>query len=195
VNVLGQEAKNPQFANIYKAFISPSTHYPKADMSVMDVSTEVYALYQATSDKTVMPRVAPNKVTIKGKEVTFSVDEKADFQRRTGELSVETLREMFALPEYQELTDEEKTEAVSKVYNYVSDKAKSELDIYDYETLSAMEGTRTNGEPVLKRSTYDRMDDKAKQMLVDDYFFSKDERNCKGDPKKFAKLFVKKAKD
>jgi hypothetical protein len=102
---------------------------------------------------------------------------------------------MFALPEYQELTDEEKTEAVAKVYNYVSDKAKSELDIYDYETLSAMEGTRTNGEPVLKRSTYDRMDDKAKQMLVDDYFFSKDERNCKGDPKKFAKLFVKKAKD
>ena len=194
VNVLGEESKNPQFANILKAFVDPSTQYPKASAETMDVATEVYALYEATSDKTVIPRVAPKSVTVKGKTVKFTTEEKNAFQKRTGELSVELLRELFALPEYQELTEEEKIDAVTSIYDYVNDKAKSELDIYDYEVLAEMEGKNNQGQYILKEETYNRLTDKAKQIIVDDYFFSSDVIKCKGDSKKLAKLFAKKSK-
>lgn len=195
VNTLGEDAKNPQFANIYKAFISPSTHYPEGSLKVMDVATEVYALYEATSNKTVIPRVAPKDFKIGGKTVRFNTEEKYAFQKRTGELSVELLRELFAFPEYQELTDEEKIQAVTSVYDYATKKAKSELDIYDYEVLAEMEGKNKQGQYILKEETYNRLTDKAKQIIVDDYFFSSDVIKCKGDSKKLAKHFVKKSKN
>jgi hypothetical protein len=190
VNTLGEETKNPQYLNPWFAFADPSTQYPS---SGSDVAQKVYDLWESTSDKTVFPRVAPNQITVKGKTVKFNAEEKAEIQKKMGTVSADILGELFYSEEYQKLTDEEKCDAVAKVYTYAMDKVKSELDIYDYDTLSAIVGEK-NGKPILSQERYNRLDDKAKQMLVDEYFFSADERKCKGDPEKLAKLFAKNAK-
>ncbi len=62
---------------------------------------------------------------------------------------------------------------------------------YDYETVAAMEG----GQDVLTLQRWDRLNDQAKQILVDEYFLSKAERSCREDEKKLADLFTKKAKE
>jgi hypothetical protein len=191
VNTLGEENKNPQFLNPWFAFIDPSTQYPKSSSMV---AQNIYELYEKTGDKTVMPRVAPYKVTIKGKTVNFSIDERNEIQRQMGAVSAEILGEMFASAEFEKLSEEEQTKAVAKVYEYAYAKIKAGLDIYDYDTLSQIVGTKKNGEPILSAERYSRLNDKARQMLVDEYFFSDDEIKCKGNPTKLAELFIKKIK-
>lgn len=189
VNVLGEKVENVQFLNPWEAFLNPSNTYPESSGAVAE---EIYALYKETSNKAVMPRVAPYYFSVKGEKIVFNAEERAEFQRQIGTTSVNILEKMFSSDDYKKLSDEEKVKAVSKVYEYSTAKFKSEY-AYDYETLSAMEGEDKQGNPLLSKARYEKIGKDGRRILAQECFLSKEERACKGDYEKLAKLFIRKA--
>lgn len=189
VNVLGEKVENVQFLNPWEAFLNPSNTYPESSGAVAE---EIYALYKETSNKTVMPRVAPYYFSVKGEKIVFNAEERAEFQKEIGTTSVNILDKMFSSDAYKKLSDEEKVKAISKVYEYSTAKFKSEY-AYDYETLSAMEGEDKQGNPLLSKARYEKIGKDGRRILAQEYFLSKEERTCKGDYEKLAQLFIRKA--
>lgn len=187
VNVLGEKAENVQYLNPWSAFFAPGNRYPESSGQIAE---EIYELYKLTEDPSVMPRTAPNSFKVKGQTINFTPEEKAEMQRSMGQISVGILGEMFASDAYAKLTDEQKVKAVSQVYSYAFAKAKTLLD-YDYEVMAEMQG----GQDVLTPQRWNRLNDQAKQILVDEYFLSNAEQACREDDRKLADLFTKKAKE
>ena len=183
VNVLGEDVKNVQHLNPWEAFASPGNRYPESSGKVAE---EIYKLYTETNNVSVLPKTAPNSLTVAKQDITFSVEEKAEFQKKIGKTSVELLDKLFNSKDFENLTDEQKVKAIKKVYDYAYDKAKTTLD-YDYETIAEMEG----GQDVLTKEKYDKLSKEAKQSLVDEYLLTKKQRKCKGDAEKLAELFIK----
>ena len=58
-----------------------------------------------------------------------------------------------------------------------------------------MVGKYKSGKPILTEEKYNRLDDKAKQILINEYYLSDEQIKCKGDVEKLADLFIKKAKE
>ncbi len=191
VDVLGRDVPNPQ-NNIFNAFFNPGNTYTDTSNAVTD---EVYALLKRTGELSVIPRKAPYSITKAGITRQLTAEQTNDYQRMSGNISAELLEVIFDSSDYKELDDAQKVDIVTKVYDYAAKYAKAQLDIYDYETLSAIEGTKKNGEPILSKSLYNRLDAKAKQLLIDEAFYTKAELKCKGDTEKLVKLFMKQVKE
>lgn len=187
MNVLGETSENTQYLNPWEAFISPGNTYPESSGAVAE---EIYELYKLTGNNAVMPRTAPYSYTVKGETVSLTPEERAEFQRLIGTESVRILKVLFNSADYKALTDEQKSDAVKKVYDYAYDKAKSQKK-YKYETVAAMSG----GEKVLPKEKWNNLGAQAKQALIDDYFFTNQELKCKGDDEKLVVLFIKKSKE
>jgi hypothetical protein len=193
VNVLGEDVENLEYHDIWFSFFSPYSENPKTSG---DVAEEVYRLYKETGEKTVIPNTAPNYFTVKGTKISFTAEEKANYQRSLGKTSFEILDKMLNSSEYKKLSESEKAEAVKKVYDYATKKAKADFKYnYDYELLSEMVGKDKSGKPILTEEKYNRLDDKAKQILINEYYLSDEQIKCKGDVEKLAELFIKKAKE
>lgn len=193
VNVLGEDVENLDYLNPWRAFIAPANKYPQ---SSGEVAEEIYNFYQQTGDKTIFPRVSPNDFTVKGTKITFTAEQKAQFQREVGQTSVEILDKMLKSAEYNNLDDKEKIKAIKKVYDYATAKAKANFKYdYDYELLSKMVGENKNGTPILSEEKYKKLDDKAKQILINEYYMSDYQVKAKGNVDKLIKEFIKRSKE
>ncbi len=195
VNALGEDVKNPQYFKetfgVWEAFASPWNTYPKSSKEVVG---EIYKLYKDSGNDSVMPRVAPNYIEVKGNRITFASEEKADFQRAMGDRSVQMLAQLFDSKEYSNLTDTQKVEVVGKIYSYAYARAKSELE-YNFETLSAMEGNNKNGQPILTKEKYEKLPEKARKQLAEEYFLSTAEVKYMDDYKKLVEHYIRQAKE
>ena len=188
VNVLGKDAENVQYMNPWEAFANPSTTYPKSSGKV---ANEIYSLYKQSGEASVMPRVAPYSVTKGNATKQFSAQERADFQKRMGTLNNDILETLFNSDEYTELTESEKISVIEDIYQYSYNKAISELDIFDYETIKNMLGDGVK----LSQDKWNSFSPQAKQRLIDEEIFSKSVLRCKDNPEALIKLFIKQAKD
>ena len=187
VNLLGENAQNVQYKNFWSSFLAPGNRYPK---SSGDVAEGIYELYNKTGDGGVMPPYAHNYFSVKGKSINLTTSEKNDMQRAIGHTATDILEVMFESEKYKKLNDEQKAKAVKSAYSYSLAKAKSMIE-YDYDVVSEMHG----GKDVLTKERWNRLDDAAKQRLVDEYFLSKQERSCREDEEKLANLFISKAQN
>lgn len=136
-----------------------------------------------------MPRVAPNYFSVKGNRITFSAEEKADFQRDIGKVSADLLAELFKSRGYKKLSDEQKVEATAKIYGFATAKAKSEWE-YDYDLLSAMSGEKQNGDPILTKDMYKRLNQKARQHIAEEYFLSNAEIRYSDNVEKLIEYYI-----
>lgn len=191
VNILGEDIKNTQYLDVWEAFASPWNTYPKSSNEVVK---EIYSLYKSTGENSVIPRTAPNYITVKGTKIEFSPEEKADFQRNIGTRSAKMLGQLFDNEEYNKLSDDEKVDVVKNIYQFAYDKAKSERE-YNYKTLSAMVGEKKNGEPILTEEKYNKLPRKAKELLVQEYFLSKTEVKYIDIPEKLIQYYITQAKE
>lgn len=190
VNILGEDIKNPQYLNIWEAFASPWNTYPKSSREVVG---EIYALYKATGQNSVIPRTAPNYFTVKGNKITFTPEEKAEFQRNIGKRSAEMLGSLFDNKEYNNLSDDEKVSVIKDIYQFAYDKAKTERE-YDYKTVSAMVG-EYNGKPILTEEKYNDLTDSAKEYIVQEYFLSRTEVKYMDNYDRLINHYIKQAKE
>jgi hypothetical protein len=180
-NVLGEEAENPR-NDVFNAFFNPGNVYSKVDNEVVD---EVYALYKATGEKKAILPKADSSVSANGVNYRYSIEEKANVQKVMGQTAVSIIDEAMNLKDYENLTDQQKVEFLTKVYSYSKAKAKSDI-VYSYDFLHAIYGD------VLTQDKYNNLSDKQKKMLADAHFLSAYSEVKEGEE---AEYFIKKVED
>ncbi len=191
VNVLGEDVKNTQYLDVFEPFALPWNTYPKSSNEVVK---EIYSLYKSTGENSVIPRTAPNYITVKGTKFEFTPEEKADFQRNIGTRSAKMLGQLFDDKEYNKLSDDEKVDVIKNIYQFAYDKAKSERE-YNYKTLSAMVGEKKNGEPILTEERYNKLPSEARELLAQEFFLSKTEVKYIDNPERLIQYYIKQAKE
>lgn len=171
VDVLGRYVPNSQ-GDWVNAFFNPGNSYTDTSN---EIAEEVYAIYKNTGDATVIPRKAQNYIKVKNLKHTFTDEEKADYQRIMGQTSAEIIDNLLNERDYENLSDSQKVELITNVYNYATAKAKSDV-VYSYEIISAMYGGS------ISQELYNRLTDAEKKKLAELYFMN-DYRDSNYKPK------------
>lgn len=110
--------------NIFNVFLNP------ANVATENISTsaqEIYRLYQETGDKTIMPRVSPSYINQKGEKTILNSNERAQYQKVSGKIIEQSVREFLNSSEYQQLNDVEKADMVKKIVDYSYNKARKDV--------------------------------------------------------------------
>lgn len=105
-------------------FLSPGY---TSKIQTSDMEEELKRLYKETGEASVFPSSASKSVTYKGEKYALSAEEYTDYQRTAGKTAYSTLERLTRTGAYKSLSDEQKVEAVSIVYEYAKDLAKGEF--------------------------------------------------------------------
>ena len=150
----------------FQQFVSPGY---ASTVSVTDVSEEISRLYGVTGEAGVYPSTPKKYVQFKGIRRDLTKEEYYNYATFKGQTQADLVDEAIHSKEYKSLTDEQKAEVIKDLYNYASVLAKCQLD-YSYEEITAMVGKDSKGNPILTEEKYNRLDDKARRILVNEYF-------------------------
>lgn len=125
-DVLGNEVEKYGGSGIFypfKVFISPSNiTSEKTD----EVAKEIYSLYEATGDKTIIPRKVDYSTKINGETKTLNDKEISAWQKASGELVTKEVKSAMNNSTYKNMNKEQKAQVINKIVNYSYQKAKSE---------------------------------------------------------------------
>lgn len=105
-------------------FLSPGY---TSKIQTSDMEEELKRLYKETGEASVFPSSASKSVTYKGEKYALSAEEYTDYQHTAGKTAYSTLERLTRTGAYKSLSDEQKVEAVSIVYEYAKDLAKGEF--------------------------------------------------------------------
>ena len=147
VDVLGNEIqKYGGDNNAFNVFLNPSnTEKGKSN----DVSKEIYALYEATGDKTIIPKKVDYTITKDGKKKILTTQEMEKWQKASGKYVTENVRKAMNTPKYQRMSDVDKAAVINKIVNYSYMKAKSEIfDIPLSSYYSSINKAESKGIPM-----------------------------------------------
>lgn len=123
VNTFGEEVENYGGDNsAFNVFLNPA-NISKANAT--DTQKELYALYEATRDKTIFPMQAPYYLSDDGEKVNLSSNERSEYQKRSGEYVSKELHALFDSEFYKTLENEDKVEVVNKIVKDANTHAKS----------------------------------------------------------------------
>lgn len=123
VNTFGEEVENYGGDNsAFNVFLNPA-NISKANAT--DTQKELYALYEATKDKTIFPMQAPYYLSDDGEKVNLSSNERSEYQKRSGEYVSKELHALFDSEFYKTLENEDKVEVVNKIVKDANTHAKS----------------------------------------------------------------------
>lgn len=150
----------------FQQFVSPGY---ASTVNVTDVSEEISRLYKVTGEAGVYPSTPKKYVKFREVRKDLSQEEYYDYATFKGQRQADLVDEAIHSKEYKSLTDEQKAEVIKDLYNYASVLAKCQLD-YTYDEIAAMVGEDKEGNPILTEEKYDRLDDKARRLLVIEYF-------------------------
>lgn len=124
VDTLGREVKKYGGNNgIFNVFINPAN---VNSSSVSRSAREIYNLYKATGDKTIMPRVAGYSLTYNNENYNLTPEERARYQKTMGKYVNSTVEKLLNNSNYEKLTDIEKTEIVNQIVSDGNEYAKEE---------------------------------------------------------------------
>lgn len=122
VNTFGEEIQNYGGANNpFNVFLNPGNI---SSANATDTQKELYALYEVTQDTTIFPRQAPYSVNGGGEKVTLSSQDRADYQKISGNYVTEQLDALFDSKFYKTLENEQKVQLVNKIVSDADTTAK-----------------------------------------------------------------------
>ena len=125
VNTLGEEIERYGGANnLFNVFLNPANVNVE---NINESASEIYRLYQATGDKTIMPRVAPYYINQDGEKITLSSKEKAEYQTISGNIISESVEDLLDNQVYNSMSDTDKATIINKIVNYAYNKARQEV--------------------------------------------------------------------
>lgn len=108
----------------FSNFISPGYTGRK---QTSDMEKELQRLYEETGESGVLPSPAGKSVTSGGNRYNLTAEEYTAYQRAVGRTAYDRLNELTGTAAYLALTDEQRAEAVSTVYDYAKDFAKEQV--------------------------------------------------------------------
>ncbi|MBQ2350423.1 MAG: hypothetical protein II393_04090 [Cytophagales bacterium] len=128
-NTLGQEIKKyGGDNNIFNVFFNPAN---VNSQNMGKNAEEIYRIYEATGDKTVMPSVAPYSDTASGH--IFTPEERSKYQEITGNIINDTIDYLLNYHDdgtgydYESLSDSEKAVVLSKINSFAKQIARKEI--------------------------------------------------------------------
>ena len=125
VDTLGREVERYGGKNnIFNVFLNPASVNTE---NISEAASEIYKIYQATGDKTIMPRVAPYYINSKGEKITLNSKQKAEFQTISGSIIEENMNDLINNQAYQILNDSEKASMINDLVNYAYNKARKDI--------------------------------------------------------------------
>lgn len=128
LDVLGREIKTHDDA--FNVYFNPANN---TAARATQESKEMYRLYQKTGDKAVIPPAAPYYIEIEDKKQILSPKERNKFQKVTGKVAVDGVKELTKSNVYKRLSDSDKADIVKDLYSYGNALAKSEVSDYQLE--------------------------------------------------------------
>nr|DAT84161.1 MAG TPA: ATPase [Caudoviricetes sp.] len=129
VDTLGNNVKKYGGNNsAFNIFLNP------ANINSQNLSTagkEIYDIYQATGEKSVMPVSAPYSTSIKvnGETTKVNLDSRtrAEYQTTSGDIVEEEVNKLLKSSSYKKMTDSDKAEVLKNIANYANYRAKVEV--------------------------------------------------------------------
>lgn len=104
-----------------------------SSMQVTDVDKEIQRLYNQTGDGGVVPDRPQKYITVDGERVDLTGEQYVEYATKRGQTQFKLLEELLDSSLYRSLGDEEKTQAVSSVYNYADMLGKAAVSDYQPE--------------------------------------------------------------
>ena len=95
-----------------------------------------------------MPKKAPTSFNVNKKQKFLTAKEYTTFAAAKGQMSFDYVKEFIETPAYKKLTDEQRIEVISGLYEYAGAKAKTTVSDYDlmksYKTVTSLERNGTS---------------------------------------------------
>lgn len=111
--------------NIFNVFINPANVNTE---NISKSAEEIYRVYKATGEKSVMPRVPEYKYKDEnGNEIILNSKQRAEYQEVSGQIVEDNVEKLLKTTEYKNLTDTEKAEILNNIVNYSYNVAKKEV--------------------------------------------------------------------
>ena len=92
-----------------------------------EAAEEIYAVYKATGDKTIMPRQVGYSENIGGTTRNLTAKERNEWQRLSGEKIEKNVKALTQNEKYNSMSNEDKAAVINGIVNYSFAKAKSDL--------------------------------------------------------------------
>lgn len=121
-----------------------------------EVTNELQRLYDLTGETGVLPGKFKKDVTVNGEKIYLDAREYTEYNKDRGQTALELFEETFSLPQYQDLTDEQKVDAVKNIFDYANDKAKANFLDQEFETSNLTPGMEMIYESSIKNIQGDR---------------------------------------
>ncbi len=110
---------------LYRALQQTTFPWTEKDLKSTNVDNAISDLYEETGEKSVLPNTSINKdFTLNGEKYRMTSEEYAEYKKQYGKNSYELLKGLTSSKEYKDMNNEQKTEAVSKIYEYANEKNK-----------------------------------------------------------------------
>ena len=110
--------------NLFNVFLNPANVNTE---NISESAAEIYRVYKETGDKTIMPRVAPYYINQKNEKITLNSKQKAEFQRISGEIINDNMKELIDNQVYENLNDTEKASMIKNIVDYSYNKARKDV--------------------------------------------------------------------
>ena len=145
---------------LYRTLQQIAFPWSEKELKSTSVDNAVSDLYEETGEKSVLPNTSINKdFTLNGEKYRLTAEEYAEYKKNYGKNSYELLNNLTSSKEYKNMNNEQKTEAISKIYEYANEKNKvdyankNKVDIETsslYNTVTSIEKEGGSGSDYFK---------------------------------------------
>lgn len=138
-DVWGNELKREP-NKLYRALQQAVFPWTEKTLKSTNVDNSISDLYERTGDNSVLPNTSINKdFTINSEKYRLTSDEYANYKKQYGKTSYNLLNKLTSSSEYKNMTDEQKTKAISEIYSYANEKNK-----IDYANKNNIKDVKTS---------------------------------------------------
>lgn len=117
----------------FNNFLNPAY---TSSLNVTPVDAEVQRLYNQTGIGSVIPSRADRSITVDGETVNLSGDQYVQYATAKGQTAFDLLSSIIESSAYKALTDAEKAEIVSDVYEYSNSVGKAAVSSYNPDGIT-----------------------------------------------------------
>lgn len=117
-------------------------------VDIDSVEKELQRLADATGSTTIFPDTAEKSITVNGETIYLDSDKYLKYAKQKGQESAKLCKKLMDSAGYKALSDEDKVDAVRKVYEYATAGAKEKVSDYRVGNSSWINKARSNPMPI-----------------------------------------------
>ena len=160
LDVWGQEdINNNVLERVFNNYLNPIS---VKDIENNTVNDEVLSLYKATGETSIMPRKPDKYTNVNNERVDFTAEQYTKFVKARNGETYKDISKLINMPEYANLSDEQRANIIEGLWDYNTIKAKEGLNIGyssndDKKIDTLKENGFTSAQAILFKQTLDNI--------------------------------------